>query len=119
MIRDIDNYFLQQEEPVKSCLFFLRDYILSYEKGITEGWQYRMPFYFYNGKRFCYLWIQKKNQLPYVGIVDGKLIDHPNLIQEERTRMKIFLIDPQKDVPIKTLRSVLHAALKIHKMRLT
>ncbi len=118
MIRDSDNYFLQQEEPVKSCLFFLRDYILSYEKGISEGWQYRMPFYFYNGKRFCYLWIQKKNQLPYVGIVDGKLIDHPDLIQEERTRMKIFLIDPLKDVPIKTLRSVLHAALKIQKTRL-
>jgi hypothetical protein len=93
-------------------------YILSCEKLITEGWHYRMPFYFYNGKRFCYLWIRKKNQLSYVGIVDGKLIDHPDLIQEEGTRTKIFLIDPLKDVSIKTLRSVLHAALNIHKTRL-
>ena len=115
MIREIDGYFLQKEEPVKGCLFFLRDYILSYDKGIAEVWHYRMPFYFYNGKRFCYLWVHKKNQLPYVGIVDGKLIDHPNLIQEERTRMKILLIDPQKDIPIKTLRSVLDAALKLHR----
>ena len=115
MIRDIDNYFLQKEEPVKSCLFFLRDYILSYDKGIAEVWHYRMPFYFYNGRRFCYLWVQKKNQLPYVGIVDGKLIDHPDLVQEERTRMKIFLIDPYKDVPLKTLRSVLGTSLKMHK----
>ena len=74
-----------------------------------------MPFYFYKKKRFCYLWVQKKNQLPYVGIVDGKLVNHPNLIQEERTRMKILLFDPRKDIPLKTLRSVLDASLKQHK----
>jgi hypothetical protein len=117
VIREIDNYFLQKEEPVKSCLLFLRDYILSYDEAITEVWHYRMPFYFYNGKRFCYVWVQKKNQLPYVGIVDGKLIDHPNLVQEERTRMKILLFDPKKDIPLKTLRSVLDASLKLHKQK--
>ena len=115
VIREIDNYFLQKEEPVKSCLFFLRDFILSYDESITEVWHYRMPFYFYKKKRFCYLWVQKKNQLPYVGIVDGKLVNHPNLIQEERTRMKILLFDPRKDIPLKTLRSVLDASLKQHK----
>ncbi|MEK6783309.1 MAG: DUF1801 domain-containing protein [Bacteroidota bacterium] len=115
MIREIDNYFLQKEEPVKSCLLFLRDYVLSYNNGITEVWHYKMPFYFYKGKRFCYLWVQSKNQLPYLGIVDGKLVNHPDLIQEDRTRMKILLFDPKKDIPIKTLRSVLAASLKTHR----
>ena len=114
-VKSTDNFYLEKEEPIKSCLFFLHDYIHSYDEGITEVWHYRMPFYFYKGKRFCYLWVHKKNQLPYLGIVDGKLIDHPNLIQEERTRMKILLIDPQKDIPIKTLRSVLDASLKLHR----
>lgn len=114
-MNEIDNYFLKKEEPLKSCLLFLRDFILSYEDGITEVWRYRMPFYLYRGKRFCYVWVQKKTGIPYVGIVDGKLIDHPQLIQEERSRMKIFLLDPRKDIPLKTLRSVLNASLKLYK----
>jgi Domain of unknown function (DU1801) len=114
-MREIDTYFLKNEEPVKSCLLFLRDFILTYNNDISEGWQYQMPFYFYKEKRFCYLWVQKKTGLPYVGIVDGKLINHPDLIQEGRARMKIFLLDPQKDVPLKTLRSVLKASLKLYR----
>ena len=47
MLRLIDNYFLQKEEPVKSCLEFLRDYILNQDDNITEDWKYSMPFYFY------------------------------------------------------------------------
>ena len=112
---EIDNYFMKQEEPVKGCLLFLRSYILAFENEITEGWRYSMPFYFIKGKRFCYLWVQKKTGLPYVGIVDGKLINHPHLIQEDRSRMKILLLDPKKDIPLKVLRSVLHASLKLYK----
>ena len=114
-MRETDDYFLKQEEPAKSCLLFLRHYILTYKAEISEGWRYGMPFYFYKGKRFCYLWVQKKSRVPYVGIVDGKLLHHPELIQEGRSRMKILLIDPQKDVPLKTLRTVLDASLKLYK----
>ena len=114
-MRDIDNYFLKKEEPVKSCLLFLRDFILAYDENITEGWRYQMPFYFYKEKRFCYLWVEKKQQLPYIGIVDGKLLNHPGLIQEGRSRMKILLIDPRKDVPLKTVRQILDASLKLYK----
>ena len=59
-MREIDNYFLQKDEPVKGCLLFLRDHILAYDKGITEAWKYRMPFYCYKGKMFCYLWTHKR-----------------------------------------------------------
>jgi len=111
----IDDYFLNQEEPVRSSLLFLRDYILTYESDITEVWRYSMPFYLYKGKRFCYLWVQKKSRVPYLGIVDGKQVHHPNLIQEDRSRMKILLIDPQKDIPLKAIRFVLNASIKLHK----
>ncbi len=115
MIRDIDNYFLEKEEPVKSYLLTLRDYILQYDRDITEVWQYRMPFYCYKGKRFCYLWVQKKFQQPYLGIVDGKKINHPDLILEKRARMKIMLFDPAKDIPLKTIHAILGAALKLYR----
>jgi hypothetical protein len=114
-MKEIDTYFLEKGEPAKSCLLFLRDFILAYDQQVTEAWRYRMPFYLYKGKRFCYVWIQKKTRLPYIGIVDGKLINHRALIQENRTRMQIFLIDPRKDIPIDTLSSILDAAIKLHK----
>jgi hypothetical protein len=60
MLRPIDNYFLQHEEPTKSCLQFLREHILQLDKNITETWKYGAPFYNIHGKRFCYLWTHKK-----------------------------------------------------------
>jgi hypothetical protein len=115
MVREIDNYFLQKDEPVKSYLLALRDYILQYDSNITEAWKYRMPFYCYRGKMFCYLWIHKKYHQPYLGIVEGKNVDHPDLIIEKRARMKIMLFDPTKDVPLKAIHSVLGMAMKLYK----
>ena len=117
MIRDIDNYFLEKDEPVKSYLLTLRDYILQYDKNITAAWQYNMPFYCYKGKRFCYLWVHKKLKQPYLGIVDGKKINHPDLILEKRARMKIMLFDPMKDVPLKTIHLILKTILSLHRER--
>ena len=113
MLRPIDNYFLQKEEPTRSCLQFLRAHILKLDPNITEAWRYGIPFYFYKGKRFCYLWVHKKYEQPYLGIVDGNKIGHPDLIAEKRTRMKILLIDPNKNIPVKKINSILRAVLEL------
>jgi Domain of unknown function (DU1801) len=115
MLRPIDNYFLQNEEPVKSCLQFMREFILKYDKNITEAWSYGMPFFYYKEKRFCYLWVHKKYHQPYLGIVDGNKIMHPDLLSEKRARMKILLIDPNKDIPVKKIRTLLKEVLTLYK----
>jgi hypothetical protein len=114
MLRDIDQYFASQHEPAKGCLDFLRGFILNYDDRITEGWRYSMPFYFIHGKRFAYLWINKKTGLPYIGIVDGNKVFDDALLQEKRTRMKIFPIDPSKDVPVKKIRIVLKKVISLY-----
>jgi hypothetical protein len=55
MIRDMDNYFLQQPEPLKSYLLALRKLILDYDVNLSEAWKYRMPFFCYKAKVCCYL----------------------------------------------------------------
>jgi Domain of unknown function (DU1801) len=115
MLRPIDNYFLQNEEPVKSCLQFLREYILRQDKNITEAWRYGMPFFYYKGKRFCYLWVHKKYRRPYLGIVDGKKINHPDLVMEKRAKMKILLLDPGKNIPVRKIHAILKEALALCK----
>ncbi len=115
MLRPIDNYFLQKDEPVKSCLQFLREHILKQNPHITEAWKYGMPFYCYNGKMFCYLWVHKKYHQPYLGIVEGKKINHPDLIIEKRARMKILLLDPNKNIPVKKIDRILKEVLALYK----
>jgi len=114
MLKPADNYFMQQEEPSKSCLLVLRKIILSYNNNIAEAWKYGMPFYCYRGKMFCYVWVHKKYKQPYLGVVEGSKINHPLLIQEKRARMKIMLIDPLQDIPVKTIESILKKAMALY-----
>ncbi len=114
-LRPIDNYFIQKEEPVKSCLQFMREHILKQDINITEAWKYGMPMFCYKGKMFCYLWVHKKHLQPYIGIVEGKKINHPDLIQEKRARMKILLLDPNKDLPMRKINSILKEVIGFYK----
>ena len=115
MLRPIDQYFLRQEEPARSCLDYLRSYIPSLDPHITEAWKYGMPFFCYDGKMCCYLWMHKQLRQPYIGIVEGSSIHHPQLIQEKRARMKIFLLDPAKDLPMKDINDILGAMLRFYR----
>ena len=115
-LKPIDNFFLMQQEPHKSCLLALRAFIPTIHNSITEEWKYGLPFYYLNGKMFCYLWIHKKYKQPYIGITEGHKLTHPELLQEKRVRMKILLIDPEKDLPVKKIKSILNEALKLYKI---
>jgi Domain of unknown function (DU1801) len=114
-MKEQDSFYLQQNEPVKGCLLALREIILSQDKDVSSAWKYGMPFFCYKGKMFCYLWIHKKYRQPYIGIVEGKRFDHPALIIEKRSRMKIMLFDPDKDLPIKTIADILQQAINLYK----
>lgn len=92
----------------------LRSVLLRFDPCITEQWKYGMPFYCYNNKMFCYLWIHKKYRQPYIGIVEGNKIDHPLLLQEKRARMKILLLDPTKDIPVKVVDKILKEAVAFY-----
>lgn len=114
-MRALDNFYMQQDEPIKETLLALREIILHQDKDITNAWKYGMPFFCYKGKMFCYLWFHKKYKQPYIGIVEGKRFDEPFLIQENRSRMKIMLLDPNKDLPLKTIESILQKAINLYK----
>lgn len=115
MLNPLDNYYLQKEEPIKSCLSFLRKHILEFDSYITEALKYGMPFFCYKGKMICYLWVHKKYGQPYLAIVEGASMKHPDLIVEKRARMKIFLIDANKDIPVKKLNAILKEMMALYK----
>tara|TARA_R110002050_G_scaffold109799_1_gene221379 strand:+ start:111313 stop:111663 length:351 start_codon:yes stop_codon:yes gene_type:complete len=105
----IDNFFLSQDEPQGSCLLALRSIFMNWDDDISEHWKYSIPFYYYKGKPFCYLWRDKKTLHPYIGIVKGGEISHPELYQGSRKKMKILQIDPNEDIPIKAIYEIFEA----------
>jgi len=114
MLRPIDEYFLSQPEPSKSCLLYLRDFLINFHPDITEEWKYKLPFYYFKGKMFCYLWTHKKYKQPYIGIMEGRKINHPDLLQEDRSQVKILLVNPEATLPIKKINSILKEALSFY-----
>ncbi len=73
-----------------------------------------MPFFIFNKKNFCYLWIDKKTNQPYIGFVEGKKINHPELISGNRIRMKILMIDSNEDLPVRIIENILKQAIGLY-----
>jgi len=115
MSENLHSWYLNKEEPNRSCLLSLRNIILRQDKNLVETQKYGMPCFCYGKKMFCYLWTDKKTIEPYILIVEGKYLNHPKLEDGNRTRMKIFRINPNRNLPIKTIESILQQALELYR----
>lgn len=115
MVEQLQKYYLNQEEPNKSCLLALRDIILNQDTNVTETQKWGMPCFCYKKKMFCYLWTDKKTHKPYILMVEGQFLDHPDLEQGDRTRMKILRVDPNTDLPVKKIADILQKALNLYR----
>jgi len=118
MLRETDNFYFNQDEPNKSCLLALRSIILAQDDHVTETTKYGMPCFCFMKKMFCYLWIDKKTLRPYILMVEGKHLAHPNLVQGNRKRMKVFRVNPNNDLPIKDIQIILQQALALYRNRI-
>lgn len=116
-LRDIDHWFEQQQEPVGGTLLWLRRHITARHPDLSEAWKYRMPFFLYRGRMLCYLWCDPNDAIPYVGFVDGPLLNEPVLVQGTRKRMSVLLIDPAQDVPVKILDRTIERAMALRDAR--
>ncbi|MBK6265090.1 DUF1801 domain-containing protein [Marivirga sp. S37H4] len=115
MHNDLDSYYLNKEEPNRACLLALRTIILEQDSQVTETRKWGMPCFCYKKKMFCYLWIDKKTNEPYLLMVEGKHLDHLELETGTRSRMKIFRVNPHQDLPLATIQFILNQALDLYR----
>lgn len=115
MLEQLSNYYLSKAEPNKSCLLALRDIILRQDPDITETRKWGMPCFCYKKRMFCYLWIDRKTDEPYILMVEGKYLYHSELEEGKRSRMKVFRVNPNEDLPIDTIKTILYEALNLYK----
>ena len=115
MIRETDSYYIKKEEPNKSCLLVLREIILKQDENVSETIKWGIPCFSYKNRMFCYLSIDKKTTEPYLLMVEGKHLDHPELEQGSRSRMKVFNVDPNTDLPIDFIEGLLQDAIELYR----
>jgi hypothetical protein len=113
-VKELDNYYLQLNEPIKSCFIALHEIIISFDKNITPEWKYKLPFFYYKGKMLCYLWTNNKTKMPYIGFADGYKLNHPLLIYENTSRMKKLYIAVDEDLLINEIEEILKMAIALH-----
>ena len=113
-MREIDNFFLDKKEPIKGCLLSLKTIIYNYNKDFTLQWKYRLPCFVHKNQIFCYLWVDKKTQFPYIAIGKGVKIEHPDLIRGNRTFVKLLMINPKKDIPVNKIYEIFDVAMKLY-----
>ncbi|MDA6072591.1 DUF1801 domain-containing protein [Flavobacterium sp. AC] len=114
-MKQLDDFYLEQEEPLRGTFLALKEIILKQDDDITNVLKYGMPFFCYKGKMFCYLWIHKKLKQPYIAMVEGKHFEETFLIQEGRARMKIMLLNPNEDLPLERIEMIVQKALNLYK----
>lgn len=110
MLSPLDVFYEKQVEPHKSCLLYIRQYVLNSDKAITEALKYGLPMFLYKGKMLCYFWFDKKNKSPYIGFMKGKFLDHPKLEQGNRKLVKVYAIHPEEDIQIKEIEGLIQAS---------
>ncbi len=115
MSEERHHFYLNKEEPNRSCLLTLRSIILNQDENISETEKYGMPCFCYKKKAFCYLWTDKKTKEPYLLMVEGKHLDLSQLEEGSRSRMKIFRVNPNQDLPMEIISNVLQKALDLYR----
>ncbi|MES2512522.1 MAG: DUF1801 domain-containing protein [Bacteroidota bacterium] len=106
MEEHIDNYFLSLPEPEQSTLLFLHSF-LNTEIALEYKRKFNTPFYYYNGKWFCFVDYNPRKRTIHISFVKGNKVTHPKLLSEGRKQMKIYKIDPLKDVDTLELQKII------------
>ncbi len=112
----IEQYFLNQREPLQSVMLYLRQVILETLPEVEEKYKYKIPFYYYKGKPLCYLNILKNTNYVDLAFVNGfKLSNKQGVLQAGRNRkmVKSVTFTSLESVNVKMVKELLQEAISI------
>jgi hypothetical protein len=111
MSAELDNYYLNQPEPVQGCLLALRRIILNTNNQISETRKYQVPFFYYKTKKLSFLWVNRKKLI--LGFVTDNTVFPVSAGFRRKDGMEMVQIDPNKDLPIELIREKLQQLINI------
>ena len=104
-----ENYILNQKEPFKSILLQLQVLIESTVPQLELKYKYKIPFYYLEGKPFCYLNVPKKKACVDVGFwCSAHLTVHlDKMVTEGRKVMRSLRYTNMEEIDVEVLTSIL------------
>ncbi len=108
-----ENYILNQTEPFRSILLHLQLVIEHTIKDLDLKYKYKIPFYYINGKPFCYM-NQSKNYVDLGFWSASHLTKHVELmVTEKRKVMKSLRYKSLQEIDDVILIEVLQDAYSV------
>lgn len=111
-MKPAEEYILKQPEPFKSILMHLQILIETNFLEVDLQFKWKMPFYYLDGKPFCYLNASKKKGYVDVGFYTNSELQKFNdfVISDNRKVVKSLRYKSVKEVNAEVLISVLQEA---------
>jgi len=115
-LKPAENYIINQPEPYRDILLFLQIVV---EKTIPElelKYKYKIPFYYLNGKPFCYFNASHKRKFVDVGFCKGNQVEiyKEYLVSEKRKKMTSLRYTNLAEIDNQILVGVLGFAKKLY-----
>lgn len=111
-----ENYILEQKEPFRAILLQLQVLIETSIPELELKYKYRIPFYYLDGKPFCYLNVPKKKNYVDVGFWSSAhlTVHQDKMVTEGRKVMKSLRYHGLDDIDGGVLTEVLKDARSIN-----
>lgn len=108
---ELENFYYKQNDNQRECLLILRQLIKELDPHIVETLKYGLPCFVYTKKPLFYLSVDKKSSRPYILFVHCQSLEHKNLDQKDRKKMKSYEINHEADIPLEEIQSLLMASI--------
>ncbi len=111
-----ESYIINQAEPFKSILLHLQVLIESQIENVELRYKYKIPFYYLEGKPYCYLNVPKHKDFVEVGFwASAHLSKHnEHLVTAGRKVVKSFRFKCLNDIDQVILIEVLEEAFHVN-----
>ncbi|MGW9687119.1 DUF1801 domain-containing protein [Flagellimonas sp. 2504JD1-5] len=111
-----EEYILSQKEPFKSILFQLQVLIETTIPNLELKYKYKIPFYYLDGKPFCYLNVPRKKDYVDLGFwSSAHLTVHlDKMVTEGRKVMKSLRYTSLEEIDAAVLTAILKDAQSIN-----
>jgi hypothetical protein len=116
-MKPAEIYILNQPELYRDILLNLQIIIENTIPGLTLEYKWKIPYYYYKGKPFCFLNASHKNKYVDIGINKGYQLKNnlDVLIGDKRTIFKSLRYFSLDDIDAKILKEVILESVKLYK----
>tara|TARA_R110002050_G_scaffold157311_1_gene285812 strand:+ start:2252 stop:2611 length:360 start_codon:yes stop_codon:yes gene_type:complete len=112
-VNPAEEYILNQSEPYRGLLLYIQSFIESAIPEVELKYKYKIPFYYINGRPYCYL-NQSKDYVDLGFWNAAHLTMHLDQLNTEgRKMMKSLRYRSLEDIDITILREVLEDAYSV------